>query len=375
MLPVSSRNKRFILIVVGALLLLAFLSILRFGLFLGFAAGDGKNVQLYDFEQGYSLKRIATELESRHTIASARLFVLLARLHGAENKVKAGIYQFSDGITPPGILRRLVAGDVCMQRFAVPEGYSIYQVAELLDGRGLFRKEAFLKACRNRALLAELWISSESVEGYLYPSTYDITPKMTEADLVGMMVKRFEEVYERKFAAKVAVSGMSRHFAITLASIIEKETALSFERPLIASVFLNRLRIGMPLQSDPTAVYKVRAFSGKVSRKDIQRPSPYNTYLINGLPPGPIGNPGSEAIEAVLMPADTRYLYFVAKKDGTHFFSTSLEEHNRAVRKYLKSAVAISRFPSENIEKETSHSSAGSAAEYRNDRTNLTGRR
>jgi UPF0755 protein len=350
MLFSSFCDKRFISVVVGSLLLLVFLSMLRFGLFLGFAAGDGKNVQLYDFEHGYSLKRIATEMESRRTIADARFFVLLARLQGAENKVKAGIYQFSDGATPLEILRRLVAGDVFMQRFAVPEGYSSYQVAELLEGRGLFRKEAFLKACRNRELLAELGIRGESVEGYLYPSTYDITPKMSEADMVRMMVKRFDEVYGRKFAAQVAASGMSRHFAITLASIIEKETALSHERPLIASVFLNRLRMGMPLQSDPTAVYKVRAFPGKVSRKDIQRPSPYNTYMINGLPPGPIGNPGSEAIEAVLNPADTRYLYFVAKKDGAHFFSTSLDEHNRAVRKYLKSDGAIYKFPPGNSE-------------------------
>lgn len=336
----SFHNKRTLLALAGVLLL--FVPLLWFGLFLGTPCGDGKNVQVYDFEQGYSLKRIASELESRRTITSARLFVAMARIQSAADKVKAGTYQFSDSLTPPEILRRLVAGDVYVQRFAVPEGYSIYQVAELLEGRGFFKKEAFLKECRNRELLTELGISGRSVEGYLYPSTYNIAPKMTEADLIRLMVGQFDKVYGQKFAPRVAASGMPRHAVVTLASIIEKEAVVPSERPLIASVFFNRLKIGMPLQSDPTAVYQVRAFSGSVSRQDILRPSPYNTYLIKGLPPGPIGNPGSDAIEAVLKPAATRYLYFVAKKDGTHFFSTSLDEHNRAVHRYLKSAAAAS---------------------------------
>ena len=156
------------------------------------------------------------------------------------------------------------------------------------------------------------------------------------ADFLRMAVGQFNKVYDQKFAVRAKSLGISRNALITLASIIEKEAVVPSERPLIASVFNNRLAMGMPLQSDPTAVYGVRAFAGKVSKQDIMRPSPYNTYMIKGLPPGPIGNPGSDTIEAAIMPASTGYYYFVARKDGTHYFSASLEEHNRAVRKYLR---------------------------------------
>jgi UPF0755 protein len=149
-------------------------------------------------------------------------------------------------------------------------------------------------------------------------------------------VGQFDKDYGQKFADRAKSLGISRCALITLASIIEKEAVVPSERPLIASVFNNRLSRGIPLQSDPTAVYGIRAFAGKVSKLDIMRPSPYNTYLIGGLPPGPIGNPGSAAIEAAITPASTGYYYFVARKDGTHYFSATLEEHNRAVRKYLR---------------------------------------
>jgi len=230
----------------------------------------------------------------------------------------------------------MVAGEIFAYRFAVPEGYSIYQIAELLESHGIFKKEAFLKQCFNRALLKELGINGRSVEGYLFPSTYSIPPTMNEEGLIRMMVGQFDKVYGRRFADRLTSLGISRREVMTLASMIEKEAIIPAERPLIASVFRNRLKRGMPLQSDPTAVYGFRAFAGKVSKQDILRQSPYNTYLIQGLPPGPIGNPGSQAIEAAMAPAATPYLYFVAKKDGSHFFSVTLEEHNRAVRRYLR---------------------------------------
>jgi len=150
------------------------------------------------------------------------------------------------------------------------------------------------------------------------------------------MVSRFRSVYDGKFAAQAKIFGLPQSEILTLASMIEKEAVVPEERPLIASVFHNRMNRKMPLQSDPTSVYGIRAFAGRISRQDILRDSPYNTYRIQGLPPGPIGNPGDSAIEAVLFPARTRYLYFVARKDGTHQFSATLEEHNRAVRLYLK---------------------------------------
>jgi len=336
---------------------LLFLALLaRFGLFLAAAPGTGNTPQLFDFGQGQSLKKIAFSLEERKVITSARMFVLYARLRGDDARVKAGYYQFSDGMTPTEILRRMVAGEVYVHRFAVPEGYSIYQIAELLAGRHLFDKDQFLRACFSRAFLRELGINGKSVEGYLYPSTYDITPNMTPSDLIRLMVEQFDKVYARDFAEPAKAARMAKADLITLASMIEKEAVRPEERPLIASVFRNRLQRGMPLQSDPTALYGVRAFAGNVSKQDISRVTPYNTYLIGGLPPGPIGNPGSGAIDAALKPATTGYLYFVAKKDGTHFFSTTLAEHNSAVRKYLKSAVQPAFRP---------------VAESRNDRPHL----
>ncbi len=311
---------------------------LLFRWYIDTASGNGRNVQIVDFAKGQSLKKFASVLKERGVIRSAGLFVLYARLSGDDGRVKAGYYQVSDAMAPAEILRRMVAGEVYEQRFAVPEGYSIYQVAELLAGRRLFDREVFLRECFNGSLLQELGIAGKSVEGYLYPSTYDVTPGMTAADLIRLMVGQFQKVYFRDFAERAKTSRMSRREIVTLASMIEKEAVRPEERPLIASVFLNRLARKMPLQSDPTAVYGVRAFGGNVSKQDITRFTPYNTYRIGGLPPGPIGNPGREAIEAVLKPAETRYLYFVAKKDGSHFFSATLLEHNRAVRAYLKSS-------------------------------------
>lgn len=349
LLPKKYRIPALLIAIVLVLVPLA-----RFALFLAEAPGDGKNVQLFDFGQRQSLKKIAAALAQRKIITSAGLFVLYARLRHDDARVKAGYYQFNDGMTPAEILRRMVAGEVYAQHFAVPEGYSVYQVAELLAERKLFTKEEFLRECFAKPLLGELGITGKSVEGYLYPSTYDITPNMTAADLIRLMVGQFDKVYAREFAARAQGAHMTRQEVVTLASLVEKEAVRPEERPLIASVFRNRLKKGMPLQSDPTAVYGVRAFAGSVTKQDIMRATPYNTYLIRGLPPGPIGNPGSGAIEAVLNPAVTGYFYFVAKKDGTHFFSATLDEHNNAVRRFLKSA------------------SSRPAAEYRNDRPSLT---
>lgn len=294
-------------------------------------------MKIFDFSRGSTMKSISRELERSRIISSGLLFALYARLQGADARIKAGSYRFSDAMPPAEILRKLVAGEVYELRFSVPEGYSVYQIAELLQGRGIFNRKSFLRQCFSRPLLDELGIDAGSVEGYLYPATYTIRPNSDEADLIREMVARFRATYDERFAAGSARAGLRRDQVLTLASMIEKEAVVPEERPVIASVFLNRLKKNMPLQSDPTAVYGVRAFAGKVSKQDILRDTPYNTYRIKGLPPGPIGNPGDAAIEAVLLPAPTRYLYFVARKDGSHHFSTTLEEHNRAVRTYLKS--------------------------------------
>jgi UPF0755 protein len=332
----GKKSKRPVISIVLLFVLIIGVPCIRYGLFLDVPPGSGETSKIVDFKEGYPLKKIAEELAKSRVISSEGLFILYARVKGAEGKIKAGSYLLNDGMTPHVILHKLLTGDVYIRRFAVPEGYSIYQLAGMLERRGFFSRDAFIDQCTDPSLLSELGIRASSVEGYLYPCTYEIKPHATAADLIREMVSEFRKHYSRQFAAKAKAKHMSPMEVLTLASMVEKEAMTSREKPLIASVFINRLKKNMPLQSDPTAVYKVRAFAGKISREDILRDSPYNTYKVNGLPPGPIGNPGSDAIDAVLNPARTKYLYFVAKMDGTHYFSRTLEEHNRAVQKYLK---------------------------------------
>jgi UPF0755 protein len=298
--------------------------------------GHGTVVRDVSFPQGSGIRRLADELKSAGIVRSSWHLILIARLRGKANSLKAGEYRFSDAMTPGEILRKLVTGDVDYRRFVLPEGYSMFQAADLLEQKGYFKRDAFLAACRDPELLQRLGIAAPSVEGYLFPATYNLARTTTEAQLIAQMVGQFRKVYDEIEHAGSTTSTLTRAEVLTLASIIEKEAVVPQEKPLISSVFHNRLRLGMPLQSDPTSVYGVRTFAGKVSRADILRRSSHNTYLFTGLPPGPIGNPGAGAIRAALFPARTDYLYFVARKDGTHQFSRSLIEHNRAVARYLR---------------------------------------
>ena len=326
------KNRRALLIIV----LLLLLPVLRFTTFIRTAPGTGKSSVIFNFKGAVTFRKIAEELGAKQVISSPLLFTLYGRLRGEDGKVKAGYYQLNDGMTPREILRKLVAGEVYLRPFVLPEGYSIYQAAELLEQQGLLDGKRFLVRCADRELLRTLGIPGQSAEGYLSPGTYNVEPEMDEAGLVSAMAGQFMKIRRVRYEARLQASGKNWHEVLTLASMIEKEAVIPAERPVIASVFANRLALGMRLQSDPTSVYGVRAFAGKVTRADILRPSPYNTYLIEGLPPGPIGNPGGAAIEAALSPARTSYLYFVARQDGSHHFSTTLDEHNRAVRTYLK---------------------------------------
>jgi UPF0755 protein len=330
MFPATASAKKIMLttvrICLSLLLLWYFLCL--------YPPGNGSLVRDVSFPPGSGIRKLAGELKSGGIIRSSWHFILMTRLRGESHRLKAGDYRFNDGMTPDVILKKLVSGDVDYLKFSLPEGYSIHQAAELLEQKGYFKRGVFLEKCRDTALLARLGLIESSVEGYLYPATYNLSRGGSEEQLISQMVAQFEKKFTELSSG--GNGGLSRHTIVTLASLIEKEAISSDEKPLISSVFHNRLRIGMPLQSDPTAVYGVRAFSGKVTKADIERHSPYNTYLIKGLPPGPIGNPGADALTAALHPAATQYLYFVARQDGTHQFSRTLEEHNRAVRRYLK---------------------------------------
>lgn len=312
------------------------LSLLWYFFCLFVPVGSGGKIHDVSFPPGSGIRKLAGELKSGGVIHSSLHFVLLTRLRGEAHHLKAGEYRFNDGMTPSQILRKVANGDVDYRKFSLPEGYSIYQAAELLEQKGYFKSAAFIRKCQDAALIGRLGLEGKSVEGYLFPATYNLQRSGDEEQLISQMVGQFEKRYAELSPKNDTAPGLSRRELVTLASVIEKEAVSPEEKPLISSVFHNRLRIGMPLQSDPTAVYGVRAFSGKVTKSDISRDSPYNTYLNRGLPPGPIGNPGFEALQAAISPAKTDYLYFVARRDGTHHFSRTLDEHNRAVTKYLR---------------------------------------
>jgi len=297
--------------------------------------GKGEVICDISFPSGSGIRKLAAELEAGGVIRSSWHFILMTRLRGEAHRLKAGEYRFNDAMTPAVILKKIVSGDVDYRKFTLPEGYSMYQAAELLEQKGYFKKDAFLEKCRDKVLLSRLGLNESSAEGYLYPATYNLSRGGAEEELLEKMVAQFSKAYGNVQELE-STKHFSRNQIVTLASIIEKEAVSAEEKQLISSVFHNRLRIGMPLQSDPTAVYGVRSYFGKVSKADIQRKSPYNTYLNKGLPPGPVGNPGIDALIAAVNPVKSDYLYFVARQDGTHQFSRNLAEHNRAVKLYLK---------------------------------------
>lgn len=302
---------------------------------LSWPVGDATRVYGLMVPRGAGFSSVAKELKQAGVVRSSLHLRLVARLKGLDQRIQAGDYRISAAMIPAEILEKLANGQTDACKFTLPEGYSIYQAAELLEKQGVFDSDRFLAACSNRELLAKLGIKAKTAEGYLYPGTYSIGFQMDETGLLIEMVREFRHRIDL-LKAQLNGSGRTLEQVLVLASMIEREAVSAEEKPLIASVFLNRLRIGMPLQSDPTAIYGVRVFGGTVTKQDVQRSSPYNTYRIKGLPPGPIGNPGLDSLLAVLKPARTDYLYFVARMDGTHQFSRTLAEHNLGVNRFLK---------------------------------------
>ena len=283
---------------------------------------------------GDSFNETVTRLATAGVVANPFKFKLLARITGDDKRLKAGEFVFSGQLSPREIIGILVKGAVKLYRLTVPEGYNIYQVAQLVQAAGFGSADLFIKRVTSADVVRDLNINAETLEGYLFPDTY-FFPKDADPRAVSIaMVKRFNEVFSSQWRARADELGYSIHQVVTLASIIEKETGAAHERELISSVFHNRLKKGMRLEADPTVIYGIEEFDGNLTRKHLQTPTPYNTYTIRGLPPGPIANPGRAALQAALFPADTKFLFFVARGDTTHQFSTNLKDHQAAVRKY-----------------------------------------
>ena len=306
---------------------------------------------------GYSTRRIATELQSAGVIRSADAFVLWHYLHH-KRSLKAGEYLFERSATSLDVHRRLVHGDVYFHTVVIPEGYNMFDIAQAIQNAGLGSSEDFLKvATSDTALIADLAPDAKTLEGYLFPNTYQFTRMQTMQEMAAAMVKQFRQVAREVGLMDAHMADLKNAVAQTtdaqssdaqsndvqqtviLASIIEKETAAPEERPLVASVYYNRMAHHGALQADPSVIYAELlkgSYSGALHHSDMQFNSDYNTYTHPGLPPGPIGNPGKSSLEAAMHPAVTDYLYFVSNGNGHHRFAKSLEEHNKNVAAYRK---------------------------------------
>lgn len=285
-------------------------------------------------EPGMGLQAIAFRLAQKEIIQNPYKFMLLAWWKGLGKKIQWGDFELVVGMPPRVLLEYLTTGKTMLKRVTFPEGFTLQQIAHRLAENNLAEEKAFLTSARDPQFLDQLGIDGQSLEGYLFPDTYLFHRGMSAQAIQKKMVLRFKEVFDGLPKEEGPKDTLSLKKIVTLASIVERESGLHSERPLVASVFYNRLKKGMALQSDPTVIYGIRDFTGDLTKKDLLTPTAYNTYVKPGLPPGPIANPGKDSLEAVLHPALSDYLYFVSKNDGSHYFSKNLKDHNRAVARY-----------------------------------------
>lgn len=297
-----------------------------------FQPGAAEKIHMVYPGQGF--KRVAANLRLEGLISDDFRFRIFARLKKSDKNIKAGEYLLSAGMTPLMILEKMVKGKVRLYRLTIPEGYSLKQIAGVVEKAGFATADQFMAQALNKDRLARHHIEGPSLEGYLFPDTYFFPKGTGSSQIIDTMVREMEAIFSPELENRAKEIGFTVHQVLTLASIIEKETGDPAERPLISSVFHNRLKKKMRLESDPTVIYGIKDFDGNIKRKHLLADMPYNTYRIKGLPPGPIASPGKASIMAVLYPAETDYLFFVSKKDTTHQFSSNIKDHNKAVRKY-----------------------------------------
>jgi UPF0755 protein len=298
-------------------------------------AGDE---QFVDIPSGSSAPEIGRRLVAAGVVRDALTFRLSLWRTGDANRLRAGEYRFAEPMTPLEVVDQIRRGEVYERRITFPEGLSIPEMAALFEARGFGTAADFLEAAGDPAPVAAFDPLAEDLEGYLFPDTYSLPRGAPAARLLRLMVDRFDVAFPAGLREAVAARGLQVREAVVVASLVEKETARDDERPIVAAVYLNRLRIGMPMQGDPTVIYALRKAglyeNNNLRREDLSFDSPYNTYRYPGLPPGPIAAPGRASLEAVARPADVDYLYFVSRNDGSHEFAATLAEHNRNVRRY-----------------------------------------
>jgi len=292
--------------------------------------------QFIVIRQGAGTGEIGRRLAEGGVVSDGRLFRLAVLWTRQGRSLKAGEYRFDHPLTPLDVVGMLARGDVYVRRITFPEGLTIEEMAKLYESHGFGPADDFVRATKDVSQIRDLDPKATDLEGYLFPETYSLQRETSASQLVRAMIDRFRTVYRSAVPAG-SDSGMTTRQVVTLASLVEKETGSPEERPIVSAVYRNRLKIGMPMQADPTIVYaleKARKYDGNIRREDLSLDSPYNTYKYPGLPPGPIASPGKASLEAASAPAAVPYLYFVSRNDGTHVFAKTLDEHERNVQKF-----------------------------------------
>ncbi len=307
----------------------------KFERYLSTPAKTGGKVTTIVIKHGSTFNNVVDLLLARGVVTEKTLFVLWARFMGYDKKIRAGEYRLSPGMSPVAIMKILTSGAVFLHSVTVPEGFTVRQIGRLLEKKGITNGNDFYVIAHDPEVVRHYHLSAPSLEGFLYPDTYRFHQKTSPQTVIDVMVHHFFDTVA-PFKKDIEKTGMTLEQVVTLASIVEKESACDRERPIIANVFLNRLKKGMRLESDPTVIYGISNFDGNITKQDLLKPTAYNTYIIRGLPPGPIANPGIGSIKAVIFPAHTNYLYFVSKNNGSHYFSKSFSEHRKAVYRYQK---------------------------------------
>lgn len=292
--------------------------------------------KVIEIADGATFREAADLLEREGLITNRFYFRLLGKWTDSEKKIKPGEYALHTAMRPMDVLDYIVRGKILQHQVVIPEGASSRQIGQILQAAGIVSADVFQKGVEDPTLMAEFGIEGESLEGYLFPDTYLFAKRTPHLEVARRMLAQFQSVYDETFRKRAIELGMTQREVVTLASIIEKETGSPQERVVISAVFHNRLKKKMRLQSDPTVIFSLADFNGNLTKQHLMVPSPYNTYRFSGLPPGPIANPGKDALYAALFPAQVDYLYFVSKNDGTHFFSKTLREHNNAVNKFQR---------------------------------------
>lgn len=299
----------------------------------GFAGEE----QFVDIPAGSGSAEIRRRLVAGGVVRDEMVLRAALWVSGAARRLKAGEYRFDRAMTPLEVVEKLERGEVHLRRITFREGLTIREMAAVFAEREFGTAEAFLAAAANPVPIADLDPRAPDLEGYLFPDTYDLPRSVTAEVLVALMVDRFKAAYDDEARARATEQGLTTRQVMTLASLVEKETGQADERPLVAAVYRNRMRIGMPMQADPTVVYvlaKAGKYTGNIRKQDLQLDSPYNTYRYPGLPPGPIAAPGKASIDATLAPAAVKYLYFVSRNNGSHVFAETLAQHNANVHEY-----------------------------------------